>query len=160
MQSQMGVVDNLQEQGDKALEQEDKALEQEDNLLVRQQQDNHLEQVDSQAEQGSLQAVLGSLGAGMLGSLALQLDIQVLELGSLPQVHQSIHLQGHQGIQEPLQEQGRLLQVPDMLLLHLPLAQLLHVWSRCELPSLQPAFPSSRLPAAMEHEQLLKLRAP
>ena len=146
MQSLM-EVGNPQEQGGKPLEQEDRAHWKEDNLLVHQ-QDNHLERVDSQAEEDSLRAVLGSLGAGMQGSLSLRLDIQVLELGSLPQVLLGIHLQGHRGIQELLHELSMLLQVPDMLL-HLQLALLPHVWSHCELPSLQRAFPSSRLQAEM-----------
>ena len=96
MQSQMGVG-TLQEQGDKPLEQEDRAQQKEDNLLVRW-QGSRLEQGDRQAEEDNLQAVLGSWAEGMLGSLVLQLDNQVLELGSLPQVHQGIHLHVHQGI--------------------------------------------------------------
>ena len=121
-------VGNLQEQGDKPLEQEDRVHQKEDNLLVRW-RDSRLEQVDRQAEEDNLQAVLGSWGEDMPGSLVLQLDNQVPELGSLLQVHQGIHLQVHQGIQHwaLLQVQGRLLQVLDMLP-HLQLLLLLHVW--------------------------------
>ena len=115
--------------------------------------------MDRQAEEDILQAVLGSLGEGTLGNQTLHLDIQVLELDSLPQVHQGIRLQVHQGIQhwELLQVQGMPLQVPGMLLHLQLLVHLLHVWSRCELPSLQPAYPSSRLQAEMMH--ILQSRA-
>ena len=157
MQSQMraGI---RQEQEDKPLEREDRAQLKEDNLrgplqqagkLLVLQQDSLLGQVGRKAEEDNRQAVLGSLGEDMLGSLNLQLDNQIQELGIRFQVHQGIH---DWGLLLALQVQGRLPVALDMLphlqVLHC-LLQLLHVWLHCELTSLQPAFPSSHLQAEM-----------